>query len=242
MKKVKALLDPSGIPIPGFNSEWTLNVESNKYKKVFYFDAQECPSYEVSWEKSDTLGRYSLIQKDIKQLITMASIGGSLACDVPDIQAQNNGYIFDTDDETSLIRKALYVSLVITYGKCFASASGRRIKLEKSAVFNSDTQSLEVLHEQLIEARNQYVAHGGNTDLESFSVSLIFHPNLNEKVPPMISVDSYYVNSLSKSSFERYQKLFEHLNNFVLKKMNVLYEKVYKDHIINKVDDLYREI
>ena len=242
MKKVEALLDPSGIPIPGFNSEWTFNVESNKYVKEFSFDDQECPSYEVSWKKSDALGRYSLIQKDLKQLMKMASIGANLACDKPDIQGKANGYIFDTDDETSLIRKALYVSLVITYGKCFASASGRRLKLDKSAVFNSDTQNLVVLHEQLIEARNQYVAHGGNTDLESFSVSLVFHPNSNQKIPPIMSVDSYYVNSLSKSSFERYQKLFEYLNNFVVNKMNVLYEKVYEEHIIDNVDDLYEKI
>ncbi|WP_409439224.1 hypothetical protein [Psychromonas sp. GE-S-Ul-11] len=242
MKKKQASLNSSGTPIPDLTSEWTLNTDSNKYVKEFYLNNEKCPSYEVSWKKSDTLGRYSLIQKDLKQLMKMASIGAELASDTPDIQGENNGYIFDSDDESALIRKSLYISLVITYGKCFASASGRRLKLEKSAVFNTETQDLKVLHEQLIEARNQYIAHGGNTDLESSSVSLVFHPNLSNKVPPAISVDSYYVNSLSKSSFKRYQKLIEYLNDFVVNKMNVLYEKIYKEHIINQVDDLYAKI
>lgn len=242
MKKFNFLIDSSGHPILGFNSEWTLDVESNKFKKIFIWDGKKCPSYEISWGKSEQLGRYSLIQKDIKQLIKMASIAEDLACDRVDIQTKNYGYFFDTDDEMALIIKALYISLVITYGKCFASAKGRRIKLDKDAVFNKNNKHLEVLHEQLIEARNQYVAHGGNTNLESFSVSLIFQPNLSQKTTPMMSVDSYYVNSISKGSFKKYKKLFEHLNNFVVDKMRILSEKIYDEHIINNIDALYKNL
>ncbi|WP_160060318.1 hypothetical protein [Psychromonas sp. L1A2] len=242
MKKKQDLRDPTGTLIPELSSEWTLNVEANKYIKEFYLNGEKCPSYEVSWKKSEILARYSLIQKDLKQLIEMLSIAINLASDIPDIQGEKNGYIFDSCNETALIRKSLYISLVITYGKCFASANGRRLKLDKSAVFNKETDDLKVLHEQLIEARNEYIAHGGNTDLESSSVSLVFHPDLRNKVPPIMSIDSYYVNSLSKSSFEKYQKLIVYLNDFVINKINVLYEKVYEEHIISNVADLYNQI
>jgi len=245
MKKKQDLSDSIGNSIPGFNSEWTLNIDKNKYIKEFYLNEEKCPSYEVFWKKSEVLARYALIQKDLKQLIEMLSIATNLASDIPDIpdiQGGNNGYIFDSYNESALIRKALYTSLVITYGKCFASANGRRLKLDKSAVFNKETDDLKLLHEQLIEVRNEYIAHGGSTDLESSSVSLVFHPDLTNKVPPIISIDSYYVNSLSKSSFQKYQKLIIYLNDFVINKMNKLYEKVYEEHIKSNVAELYDQI
>lgn len=59
--------------------------------------------------------------------------------------------------------RAAWFSSVITYGKCFASASGRGVKLTKKKYVGPLGQPYLDCHEKLIDDRHQYVAHAGES-------------------------------------------------------------------------------
>jgi hypothetical protein len=66
------------------------------------------------------------------------------------------------ESEQQIVARGVWISAVVTYGKCFARADGRRIKLERKAVLALG-QSLTECHDRLIKNRDQYAAHGGGT-------------------------------------------------------------------------------
>ena len=74
------------------------------------------------------------------------------------------------DQEDSLVELRWH-SAVITYGRCFASADGRGTKLEISHVKELGKNEL-MFHNELIELRNQYIAHSGKNEQQRVFVAL----------------------------------------------------------------------
>lgn len=70
---------------------------------------------------------------------------------------------------------AVWMSAVVTYGKCFAQAKGRRIKLEKKHVSEFNEKALS-FHEEIISMRNDYFAHAGNNEKEASAVWAVLDP------------------------------------------------------------------
>ena len=74
-----------------------------------------------------------------------------------------------------IIRQSLTFFIIITYGKCFSKADERNVSLDKGALKDCNDQE-KGLHREIMELRNQYVAHGGSSNFESNSVVLIKVP------------------------------------------------------------------
>jgi hypothetical protein len=65
----------------------------------------------------------------------------------------------ESNDEVGKSLRAYYYSSIITYGKCFAAASGRGIKLEAKDYVD---KVFMPCHKKIIDFRNDLVAHAGN--------------------------------------------------------------------------------
>ncbi len=74
-----------------------------------------------------------------------------------------------------IIRQSLTFFIIITYGKCFSTADDRGVRVDKSAL-NQCADQDKALHEEILNLRNQYVAHGGRSDFESNSVVMVKVP------------------------------------------------------------------
>jgi hypothetical protein len=58
--------------------------------------------------------------------------------------------------------RSIWISTVVTYGKCFVDAEGRRLKLERKTVKALGPSLLEC-HDKPMSERHEYAAHGGDS-------------------------------------------------------------------------------
>jgi len=63
-----------------------------------------------------------------------------------------------TSKQHALIANSLWFSVIITYGKCFASAE-KKTRLEKKYYFKGESEQLKLIHKDMIDTRNSYIAH-----------------------------------------------------------------------------------
>jgi hypothetical protein len=78
------------------------------------------------------------------------------------------------------IAYSLWMSGIVTYGKCFATAKKRRSKLETEHVLKADSEASE-FHHSILNMRNEYFAHAGVNEYESASTVVILAPVGHEK-------------------------------------------------------------
>ncbi|STX50464.1 Uncharacterised protein [Legionella busanensis] len=122
--------------------------------------ASPTPTILLKTKLAQNLCGYILIKKDIKDTILF-------------IQEHNK--LVQTSDNIgkNIILKGLTRAIVITYGKCFTDADGRKIRLDKKFI---KTKTNQEIHALLMEMRNQYVAHAGKSIHEKICLSLLCPP------------------------------------------------------------------
>jgi hypothetical protein len=155
---------------------------------------------------------HSLIAKDLKYLIKMMKHASSIAIGNDE---SNDGevsiFLRDEIDLKADMLKTIYVAAIVTYGKCFSEAHGRRVKLNKAAVFKGADRSILRTHDDIITQRNEYVAHGGHTKYESAKIFMLLHPSIDEGLPPLLTSSAMHVYGFSQSEYDRFLKLFEYV-------------------------------
>jgi len=118
--------------------------------RVRLIDQNIVPHYIIENQFSRMFSGYRLIHKDL--LIVKDALSYLMA----------NNY-----EENVIVSQSLSFMIIITYGKCFAKAEGRKIKLEKESALKNLTLEEINIHDELILLRNQYVAHGGISKFET---------------------------------------------------------------------------
>jgi len=116
-----------------------------------------------------------------------------------------------------IILKGLLKAIVITYGKCFSEADGRRLRLERKGV-GFDPRWLPY-HDYIIEMRDQYIAHAGISSHDESRVvcPIIFVKKFKKKkyVPGRVFTESKQIIGYDSFSFECTQllgDLFSHVD------------------------------
>ncbi|MCS5707790.1 hypothetical protein CC99x_002615 [Candidatus Berkiella cookevillensis] len=131
--------------------------QSGDVKVTYHFKTKSArPSKVIQIDTflSIKVNGFKLIEKDLRETINFFE--------------EYDRLIGDFDSNEVLI-KALVRAIIITYGKCFVSADGRRTKLDKSWI----PADLKNIHEYLYTMRHQYVAHAGEGFEKSNSVFVI---------------------------------------------------------------------
>ncbi|HAU0794597.1 TPA: hypothetical protein JBH26_00590 [Legionella pneumophila] len=173
---------------------------------------------------SRQLAGYSLIEKDIRDTRELLKEHKILfaRCDNPG---------------ESLLLKGLMKAIVVTYGKCFAQADGRKIMLNTKHL--KSPQRME-LHNSVISMRNQYVAHGGESPHEKIEITLLCTPYKEIKkirqgkyVEGSIILGKKLLQTATTNEFndEDFDRLLQEHHDFVLKKISDLGKKLEVDKI-----------
>ncbi|OFX55452.1 MAG: hypothetical protein A2046_12285 [Bacteroidetes bacterium GWA2_30_7] len=81
-------------------------------------------------------------------------------------------YIDNNKDVSDTLKKALWHSIIISYGRCFTDSSKAKLgKLEIREYFKESDEKLRLTHELLMDLRHNFIAHRGITDNE---VSVVY--------------------------------------------------------------------
>jgi len=152
------------------------------YIRVRLIDNNIGPHYIIDNRHSRRFSGYRLIHKDL--LIVKDALLNLIA----------NNY-----EKNVIVSQSLSFMIIITYGKCFASAEGRKVKLDKASALKNLTIEEINLHNELILLRNQYVAHGGISKFETNPVVVTRTTLMDGEYGYMVHDSCVYMSALRQN-------------------------------------------
>jgi hypothetical protein len=222
--------------INGVEVERSYFEESNSMEHTFYYKNIPCPQLILDSPAAIKLSAYELIRKDldfvraaVKHLIEM-------------MEQQNEiSHGFDGhDNQRFVILKSLHQSIVVSYGKCFANSAGggnkrkkrlnRGVKLEKEFI-KTLTSEQQYVHKDLINQRNEYIAHGGATNLEQAHTLVLLPPTT--EFPPTIITKETHCGAMSPMYYNDVLLLVDSLQNAIRIKQKKRTESLIKNELLN---------
>lgn len=116
-------------------------------------------------------------------------------------------------------------SLIVTYGKCFVSAEGRRLKLEIDALKQYLTSEDIKVHHDLMSLRHTYVAHAGMGNAENSGIWVA----VERKKILVIEQIKLSTVSIDNDSLRKYTHLVETLSSVVKKQFAESWGRVLQE-------------
>lgn len=179
---------------------------------------------------AEALAGYSLIQKDLKfckNILTTAIdlCGGNLS-------SKDSLYVRESIDMNADLLKAMTISFIITYGKCYTQANGRKITLNHKDIFKNES-TLRIIHDNLIDIRNNYVAHAGNTSLEVATITILLDADEQSTESPKVIANTNHMYATDQTLYEAWLDIIcfveIKLKDMMEKKLKYLNETELKD-------------
>ncbi len=125
--------------------------------------------------------------------------------------------------ESLVLTQSLFKDGVMLYCKCFASAQGKRVRLDINEIAKNysepEQHKIKELHEEIMEIRNGYIAHNSNNDFEA---PLISHKNLENKIELLVTVTML----TPTEKFKAYRLQIALVSQYVIKKTNLILDKI----------------
>ncbi|QSW89602.1 hypothetical protein J0383_02005 [Flavobacterium endoglycinae] len=132
-------------------------------------------------------------------------------------KAFNEKYPFDKFEEF-ILSHGMFKNSILSYSKCFSSFSTGKVSLDPKDVFKNEPK-LKEIHLNLMDMRNQYIAHNGTSD---FELEIVFQ----KKVKDQITLNQTITYKEPVSEYEKFFDLFEHCSNYILKKVSKKADKI----------------
>jgi|GEM_PF-2420996 len=134
--------------------------------------------------------------------------------------------------QATIEKQSMSFYAIITYGKCFAQADGRKTKLESKTSLKLLADRLKAEHKRIIDLRNKYVAHAGLEGHEQNVVVALLNPDepkrvveIYDNIMELVDIDSQIDDFLELTNH-----LIKNVREICKNKMNLI-----KDHL-SKVD------
>lgn len=142
------------------------------------------------------------------------------------------------NNEINFLKKNIWQSFIINYGKCFVTAKGRKVKLEPNNIFRKGNKDLLKIHNELMELRHQYIAHSGINSNEMLEVFLALDLT-NEKIIKGFYHSIKKVFTAGQENMKNYSILIEHLWQYVNNKIKEIDDKYQKQLVdTNTVENI----
>jgi hypothetical protein len=147
------------------SENWFQKIIVSKTSRIIYSyhykgkTGKPCVVIELNTPISRQLSAYALIEKDLRDALSFLE------------EHQKILHMSNPNDKGILV-KALARAIVITYGKCFTKADGRKTKLESDHVSEKNKKT----HENMMRMRNKYVAHAGDSEHENCKCIFLLPP------------------------------------------------------------------
>ncbi|HZW61211.1 MAG TPA: hypothetical protein VFF04_03215 [Candidatus Babeliales bacterium] len=129
----------------GWHQKIYINKSGQPIYTYYYQSKSSKPgiTIEINTNLSRQYCAYILIEKDLQDILDFIDILLEL--------------INVKEEKNDLLIKGLSRAILITYGKCFTQADGRRIKLGMEVI----SKEYKEIHNKLMDMRHNYVAHAG---------------------------------------------------------------------------------
>jgi hypothetical protein len=138
----------------------------------YYYKKRQADQRYLTSKLAQQYNGYRLINKDLRSTIIWLKKINDYLDQIPDKNCGNN---VPLDRETADIVKGLWVAALTFYGKCFSSAEGRKIKLDRTFLDLIHCKQ----HDFYLKLRNQFAAHSGLDSYEGSRIVLLVAPNIN---------------------------------------------------------------
>ncbi|NTV47840.1 MAG: hypothetical protein HGB11_15275 [Chlorobiales bacterium] len=145
------------------------------------------------------------------------------------------------DVENAEIAYSLWMSAIVTYGKCFATARGRKSKIEEEHVRTIDEDAVE-FHHSILNMRNEYFAHAGENEYEKSSTVVILQP---ESLGKSVAAVNHFNVKHSKPSEDfciYFCYLCRKLYDVIERIGEDVHQRVLAEYRAMNIDELYAKI
>ncbi len=149
----------------------------------------------------------------------------SIQSDLLEVQSMIN-YLKDNPFIPGVVKASMFKAFIIQYAKCFTKPLGRVAKLEADSVFDSQQDLLEI-HKDVMEMRNNYIAHAGSGKYDHGAMVLYLNPDPGTpSIERIIHADLKFMDhSLKLPGYEKAcQRALEYVN-FKIEKLAPSYNK-----------------
>ncbi len=144
------------------------------------------------------------------------------------------------NQQDRIVKQSLSFFIIITYGKCFVTADGRKVKLEESSALSLTTTEENSIHSEFIRIRNNYVAHSGTFKYEKNPVVAI-----KVEVPDGTSEYSVYDSPIFVSGIltdytilnNLIEKLYEYVDNKISKNYDAIIKYLVSEHGVKNFEN-----
>jgi hypothetical protein len=133
----------------------------------------------------------------------------------------------------------MFKAIIIQYAKCFTKAWGRAAKLESKSVFHSQEDLLEI-HDEVMEMRNNYIAHAGKGKYDYGAMVMYLNPNPGKPgIGRIIHADLKFMDHSMKLA--GYHKICQRALEYVDFKMEKLSSSYNKEVDSMDLKELYKK-
>lgn len=185
------------------------------------FEGEVCPYITIETGIGKRLVGYEIIKRDLNDCIQILEAIENKETDVP------------------ILLNALWESFITKYGRCFAGAKGRGIKLENKDVTESNDSSFKEHHKYLINERNNFTAHAGDSDSDIFEVRLALKPSGKGKELLQFYISRDIVISATPEALIEHKNLISYVIQIVDGKLDEIYRRIKEDYEKEDLDQLY---
>ncbi len=186
------------------------------------FEGEICPYVSVEGKTAKRLLGHEIIKRDLNTCIQILDVLESKCIIDP------------------ILQNALWESCITKYGRCFADSNmGRGTQLDVKAIFNGDTTDFKEHHTYLINERNNFSAHAGNSESDKYELRLALIPESKGKEKHGFYLSRDIVFSPTPEAICAHRRLIVHVIMRVELKLDLIYQRLKEDYKKIDVDELY---
>lgn len=194
----------------------------NTVERIYKQKGVAIPRIPLKGHFVDQYVALQLLDKDIRNVIGWEGI----IKNIRDNLNEEKNFIHP-DLEKNLMLKSLFISKVITYGKCFTAANGRRFMLQR----NNVPEQYRDLHDFIMNIRHNFAAHKGEYEYDQCGLALTL-PGTKKKRYYHIFSELHQINYIiNEEDDERFLRLYNSLREFIKEKQDKLMRKIYSEKI-----------
>lgn len=210
-------------------SDWSVKEvvepDSGKIHRIYSYKGKVCKRIPLDSQLAKQLAGYVLIEKDLRSsslwLSEIQKIRGE------DALLDERGSRRSPDRERYNLVKALFVAALTFYGKAFAQAEGRRVKLERRQLNVEFHQA----HDNAISFRNNFAAHSGAKSLERARIAIALPPK-GKPVSPNLYREMDQPDWMMQAEGKTFSELVEHAHLVPIRKMAELERKIMEEEVL----------
>lgn len=204
----------------------TVDAKTGRAYRIYSYKGRPCRRIVLDSPLAKQLAGYVLIEKDLRNatvwLDEIEELRGN------DTLLDKRGNQRSPDRKRYNVIKGLTVAMLTSYGKAFAQADGRRIKLQKKQLSSEYHQA----HEAAIKLRNNFTAHSGAESPEKARV-VIALPH-TEKIAPKLYREMEQPDWFSEPNGITLKQLVSHAHQISVAKIEELEEKILREEVAPK--------